>query len=111
MQFPAKLADVADAYRQHRCRAKRNLATAGKGQSRIAYVLLRNLLQHLARERSTEVYHRACGSDVSDDGATVRRQVASDPVLIVRTEGAAGDNVVLIVIEARQGEVAFDAAA
>src|SRR5262249_39966219 len=74
-------------------------------------VLLRNLLQHLAREWSTEVYHRACGSDVSDDGAAVRRQVTADPVLIVRTEGAAGDNVVLIVIEARQGEVAFDAAA
>src|SRR5262245_24564554 len=111
MQFPAKLADITDAYGQYRRRAERVLTAAGKGQSRIAHVLLRNLLQHLAGEGSAEVYHCAGGSDVSDYGAPVGRQVAADPVQIVRAEGAAGDDVVLVVIQARQREVAFDAAA
>src|SRR3546814_10670245 len=91
--FPAQLADVADADRQHRRRAEGDPARAGEGKGGVGDVLFGDRFQHRARLGAAEIDERVSGSDLYQEGGSVFWQVAVDPVRVVHAEAAAGHDV------------------
>ena len=108
VELPAQLAGEGHAQRAHRHVADREVAHRHVAEvERVG----RQRREHVAGARAPEPEARPARGHVAHAHRAVGRRVAADPREVVVAEGGAGHDREQLLLHARDGEVALDAAA
>ena len=111
VQLPSQLADVGDPQRAHGAAGDADHLLRAERERRVRQFSPGHLLQQCPGVRAHHREHRVGRGDVDQLGVGTRRDVARDPVEVVRREARAGGDVELVARDAAHREIALDAAA
>src|ERR1051325_10545491 len=110
VQLPSQLADIGDAQRANRRSVDGDFAHVAEREGGIRDIGVGDTRQYLSRLRAHEREHRVVRRYIGQRSSETLADVVADPGEVVRRKTGAGDDVVAILGEACDGEVAFDAA-
>src|SRR5258708_19926147 len=109
MQFPAELADIADAERAHRVPRDADLAARQPAKRIVAEIRFGQSTQELAGTRSAHHEHAAILGYILDPDRLARRHTLSQEILIAQLRAGSRQGIELIVPHASDGHLAFNA--
>ncbi len=111
MQLIAEFADIGDAQRPDRAAGDADGLHLAEGECGVRNVGRGHGLQYLARFRSHQRQHGIGGGHIHQLGMHFGRNIAGDPIEVMRGKAGARSDVEFVLGNAGNGDVAFDAAA